>query len=134
MGGCPKVDSALVQDRAISVTEAASRFRDKSGHYLFIDARVEAEHAARRIPGSRRMDPWDVDPKDPDPAFDNYKELIVYGQNPGAARAEALVKRFYHAKQNHARLMTDGLDEWISRGNPTEGAAAGGDSRAPSNP
>lgn len=135
MAGCPTIDSRLVQDRAISVAEAAKNFRsNSSGKYLFIDSRSEREHAAARIPGARRLDTWDLDPKDPDPAYDNYSEIIVYGQNPGSPRAEALTKRFYHSKQDHARLMLGGFDEWLRQGHPVEKSPTGETPSAPASP
>ncbi|HVZ94394.1 MAG TPA: rhodanese-like domain-containing protein [Phycisphaerales bacterium] len=120
LAGCPQIDSQMVRDRAIGVAEAAKDFRTGGDKYLFIDARTADEYAKSRIPRARHMDPWNVDIHDPDPAFDEYKELIIYGQNPGTVRAEALVKRFYHAKQDHARLLEGGLDAWTKNGNPVE--------------
>lgn len=122
--GCQQIDGKLVRDRAVSVDEAAAAWRKNPEGYLFIDSRTQADHAARCIPGSRRVDPWQIEPKDPDPVFDRYKELFIYGENAGSSRAEALTKRFYHAKQNHARLLEGGLEEWSRRGYPVEKAPA----------
>ena len=111
-----------VSDRAITniaIADAARSFESQKG-VLYLDARSAADHAARRIPGAMHVDISSFDAENAPAAVRQAREIIVYGQDPGSARAIALTKRLLRAGYKRVSFMRDGMNGWIARSLPTE--------------
>lgn len=114
--GCSnKVDDSTVV--RISTTEVSRRLQ-KGSNILVIDARDAKQYDAGHIPSARLVTLPEVDPLDPEPKFNGYSALIVYGDNPGSATAMAMAKRLMVTKHKNVVLMIDGFDQWKREGRP----------------
>lgn len=113
--GCSSTVSDETVQR-ITVQDAAQRLASDPQTNLFIDTRSQVEYDTAHIPGARRMQLPDIDPKDPDPALAKYKNLIVYGANPGSAAPMAIAKRLLIAEYGDVFLMEDGFERWLAAG------------------
>lgn len=119
--GC-NTTSEVEVDKARVSAEKIKEWLDKApDRYLVVDARADAAFREGHLPGAVRMDPVELDPQDPDPKFDDYKSIIVYGENPAYGRANALTKRFLEAGVSVV-MLDGGLKAWRDKGFPIETA------------
>ena len=129
MGGCLKsnISDKKIQyidlARAVDLFEQQKRENDTA---LFIDARKPERYAEGHIPGARNMRTPDVDLRfGTDPALERYKNLIVYGENPGTATVNAMAKRLIEVGYNgfvkkRVKVFPGGWEEWEITGLPIE--------------
>lgn len=109
--------------RAVELYEQQQRENDTA---LFIDARKPERFAEGHIPGARNMRTPDVDLRyGTDPALERYKNLIVYGENPGTATVNAMAKRLIEAGYNgfvkkRVKVYPGGWQEWEVTGLPVQ--------------
>lgn len=117
--GC-NTTSEVEVDKARVSAEKIKEWLDKApDRYLVVDARADEAFREGHLPGAVRMDPVELDPQDPDPAFDKYKSIIVYGENPAYGRANALTKRFLEAGVDVV-MLDGGIKVWRDKGFPVE--------------
>jgi rhodanese-related sulfurtransferase len=129
MVGCSKsnISDRKIQfidlPRAVELFDQQKRENDTA---LFIDARNPERFAAGHIPGARNMRTPDVDLRyGTDPALERYKNLIVYGENPGTASVNAMAKRLIEVGYNgfvkkRVKVFPGGWEEWEITGLPIE--------------
>lgn len=91
---------------------------------LFIDVRKPERFNAGHIKGARNIRVNEIDLNyDADPELLKYKNLIVYGENPGSASARAMAKRMIEGGYNtmirkRIGLFLGGWVVWESTGLP----------------
>jgi rhodanese-related sulfurtransferase len=109
--------------RAVELYELQQRENDTA---LFIDARKPERFAQGHIPGARNLRTPDIDLRyGTDPALERYKNLIVYGENPGTATVNAMAKRLIEVGYNgfvkkRVKVFPGGWHEWEITGLPIE--------------
>lgn len=129
MTGCMKsnISDKKIQyvdlPRAVELYEQQQRENDTA---LFIDARKPERFAEGHIPGARNLRTPDIDLRyGTDPALERYKNLIVYGENPGTATVNAMAKRLIEAGYNgfvkkRVKVFPGGWEEWEITGLPID--------------
>lgn len=122
LGGCQTTDENAVDAVRLSPATLNERLAADRSRYLIVDARPEAAFQTAHLPGAVRMDPNEIDPRDPDPKFETYKAVIVYGEDPRPGRANALTKRFLEAGIT-VQMLDGGLHMWRRGGFPVDGAS-----------
>jgi rhodanese-related sulfurtransferase len=132
MGGCLKSNISDKKISYIDLPRAVELFeqqRLEDDTALFIDARKPERFAEGHIPGARNMRTPDVDLRyGTDPALERYKNLIVYGENPGTATVNAMAKRLIEVGYNgfvkkRVKVFPGGWEEWEITGLPIESDA-----------
>lgn len=119
LSGC-NTTSEVEVDKARVAPEKLREWLEKApAKYLVVDARPQAAFDQGHLPGAVRMDPSELDPLDPDPKFEQYKSIIVYGESPAYGRANALTKRFLEAGIS-VSMLDGGLKVWRDRGYAVE--------------
>lgn len=121
--GCNTTDENSVDAVRIPPSEAYKILQEKPDRYLLIDARPLSAFEVDRIPGAEQLDPSKFDPQDPDPRFEQYKAVIIYGADPTFGRANALTKRFLEAGID-VRMLDGGLKAWRTQGFPVENGSS----------
>ena len=129
MGGCAKSN---ISDRKISyidLTRAVELFdkqQKENDTALFIDTRKPERYQEGHIPGAQNLRTPDIDLRyGTDPALERYKNLIIYGENPGTANTHAMAKRMIEAGYNgfvkkRIKVFLGGWNEWEETGLPVE--------------
>lgn len=113
-----------IERNRIGVGDVSARTRgNAAAETLVVDARSSAEFEAGHIPGARNMRLPDVPEEGRDPALERYKMIIVYGEDPGSATANALAKRLMGAGYKHVRFFGGGMQSWRAAGLPVETGA-----------
>ena len=121
MGGCLKSNISDKKIQYIDLARAVDLFEQQQKENdtaLFIDARKPERFAEGHIPGARNMRTPDVDLRyGTDPALERYKNLIVYGENPGTATVNAMAKRLIEVGYNgfvkkRVKVFPGGWEEW----------------------
>lgn len=129
MTGCMKSNISDKKIQFIDLTRAVELYEQQQREddtALFIDARTPERYAQGHIPGSRNMRTPDVDLRyGTDPALERYKNLIIYGENPGTASVNAMAKRMIEAGYNgfvkkRVKVFQGGWREWEITGLPIE--------------
>lgn len=132
MGGCLKSNISDKKISYIDLPRAVELFEQQkleNDTALFIDARKPERFAEGHIPGARNMRTPDVDLRyGTDPAIERYKNLIVYGENPGTATVNAMAKRLIEVGYNgfvkkRVKVFRGGWEEWEITGLPVESDA-----------
>ncbi len=112
-----------ISDKSVNILDvqqmAKIHARD-SKSVLIIDTRSADAYAAGHIPGARHMRLPEVREDDRDPSLDRFKQIVVYGQNPGSAPAMAMAKRLLSAGYSDVVLFKPGFDAWKTSGFPIE--------------
>ena len=116
--------SGNVSDRSIepiSQAETTDRLRENAGSTLLLDARDARSFDAGHLPGARLTRLSEIDLTAGRPRFgDDWDMIVVYGQDPGSAKAPALVKRLLQQGHKNVALLEGGFAAWVSAGLPTE--------------
>lgn len=113
----------ITLSRAVELYEQQQRENDTA---LFIDARNPERFSAGHIPGARNLRTPDIDLRyGTDPALERYKNLIIYGENPGTASVNAMAKRMIEVGYNgfvkkRVKVFPGGWQEWEITGLPIE--------------
>jgi len=127
--GCAKSN---ISDRKISyidltrAVELYDKQQREDDTALFIDTRKPEQYHEGHIPGARNLRTPDIDLRfGSDPALERYKNLIIYGENPGTANTHAMAKRMIEAGYNgfvkkRVKVFLGGWNEWESTGLPIE--------------
>lgn len=119
VAGCQSTTENHVDDVRISPKQMMEMLSKNPDRYLVVDARQAELYAQARIPGAIRMDPPELNPEDPDPKFNEYKAVIVYGDDPAYGRSNALTKRFIQAGID-VYMLDGGMKTWREAGNPID--------------
>lgn len=123
-GGLLPACSAQVSDRSItsiSQAETTERLRKDAGSTLILDARDARSFEEGRIPGARLTRLSEIDLQDDRPRFGkDWGIIVVYGTDPGSAKAPALVKRLLQQGHKNVALLEGGFAAWVRAGLPTE--------------
>jgi rhodanese-related sulfurtransferase len=103
---------------------------------VLIDARSPQDFAAKHIPDAinRPVTTFSLRRGDIDPAIEKFKLKVVYGDDPGSAVAEGVVKRMLFNGYEGVYWFAGGLSEWVQKGHPVQGGAATGPAAAQSAP
>lgn len=129
MTGCMKSNISDKKIQYIDLPRAVELFEEQKKENdtaLFIDARKPERFAEGHIPGARNLRTPDIDLRyGTDPALERYKNLIVYGENPGTATVNAMAKRLIEAGYNgfvkkRVKVFPGGWEEWEITGLPIE--------------
>ena len=129
LGGCTKSNISDRKIDYIDLTRAVELFekQQKDGDVaIFIDTRKPERFAEGHIPGARHMRTPDIDLRyGADKSLENYKHLIIYGENPGQANVHAMAKRMIEAGYNgfakrRVKVYLGGWREWEITGLPIE--------------
>lgn len=127
LGGCTRSN---ISDRKIEyvdlprAVELFEKQKKENDTALFIDARKPERFYEGHIPGARNLRTPDIDLRyGTDPALERYKNLVIYGENPGTATTHALAKRMIEAGYNgfvkkRVKVYLGGWEEWESTGLP----------------
>ena len=88
---------------------------------IFIDARPPSQYVAGHITGAVN---WRLDQFKPkaemDPKIEAYRNLIVYGNDPGSAAARGLSKRLMEIGYEGVRMFGPGYTAWSGSKLPVE--------------
>lgn len=88
---------------------------------LLVDPRSRSSYERARLPGARHLQLTDVPlNRGRDPEIEAFRQIIVYGDNPGSAPARGMVKRMIALGYRNVRMFAGGVEEWRSRGQPVE--------------
>ncbi len=121
LGGCTKSNISDRKIDYIDLTRAVELYekqQSKGDIALFIDTRKPERFAEGHIPGAKNMRTPDIDLRyGTDPALEKYKNLIIYGENPGQANTHAMAKRMIEAGYNgfakrRVKVFLGGWREW----------------------
>lgn len=132
MIGCMKSNISDKKIQYIDLPRAVELFEEQKKENdtaLFIDARKPERYAEGHIPGAQNLRTPDIDLRyGTDPALERYKNLIVYGENPGTATVNAMAKRLIEAGYNgfvnkRVKVFPGGWEEWEITGLPIESDA-----------
>lgn len=104
----------------IDVQQMAKLHARDAKSVLIIDSRSPEDFAAGHIPGARNIRLPQIRENDRDPALERYKQIIVYGQNPGSATAMAIAKRLLASGYSDVVLFKPGFDAWKASGMSVE--------------
>lgn len=111
-----------VSDKSIEfVPMAEVRNKLNSGKpeaMVLVDPRGTAEYASGRLPGAMSLQLSEVaEEKDSlDPRLARYKQIVVYGNDPGSAVARAMTKRLIRSGAKNVRFYSGGVAEWTGAG------------------
>lgn len=134
-GGChDTVNDDSIQFATLTQTRAL--LQDKPGVARAIDVRTAKDYGEAHIPNALNLDLALVsENKDSiDPALARYKNVIVYGQDPGSSTARAMAKRLMRAGHNGVLMFSGGMAEWIGAGLKTDGTGVKPAPAAPAAP
>ncbi len=99
---------------------------------LLVDPRSKGAFDAARIPGAVNMEfRRDMEERGVDPRYKGYRNIVVYGNDPGSAVARGMTKRLMVVGYDDVRLFAGGLDEWRGLNYPVEGTATAAPAAAP---
>jgi rhodanese-related sulfurtransferase len=91
---------------------------------LLVDPRSKGAFDVARIPGAVNMEfRRDMEERGVDPKYKGYRNIVVYGNDPGSAVARGMTKRLMVVGYDDVRLFAGGLDEWRGMNYPIEGTA-----------
>lgn len=81
---------------------------------LLIDPRSEREFGEGHIAGASNLTLDRVSPESSvrNPRFGDYKNVIVYGNDPSSGPARAMTKRILGLKHKNVRMYGGGFREW----------------------
>lgn len=119
LAGCNTTNENSVDKVRVTPETLESWLKKDPDKYLIVDARPKESYLKSRLRGAIQLNPGDVDPQDPDPKFDEYSALIVYGEDPAFGRANALTKRLIEAGID-VYMLDGGLKAWRESGFPVE--------------
>jgi rhodanese-related sulfurtransferase len=132
-GGCTREISDK-DIRAITLEEVRKMVSSpKENEVMLVDPRPPSDFAAEHIAGARNISLNQVTARSGvgmNPELEAYRNLIVYGNDPGSAIAVAMTKRLMEAGHDRVWLFRGGLIEWRRAGLKTE---KGGVEAPPSN-
>lgn len=120
--GCQEVDdSDIVYVGVAEVRQLQVEAEKDPKVVLLVDPRSEESFARGHLPGAMRMELRD-DMKDRgvDPRLEHYKNIVVYGDNPGSSAARGMTKRLMFIGYDEVRLFAGGLEEWQGLNYPVE--------------
>lgn len=108
----------------VKLAEVSEVWQDAKGNplaVLFIDPRPQPQFEDEHIPGARNLllTRFDGD-KGRDPRITQFRQIIVYGDDPSSPIARAVVKRMLAMDYDEVRLFSGGLKEWKAANLPTE--------------
>jgi len=127
LGGCAKSNISDRKIEYIDLTRAVELFekqQKEDDSALFIDTRKPERFAQGHIPGAKNMRTPDIELRyGTDPAIERFKNLIIYGENPGQANTHAMAKRMIEAGYNgfvkkRVKVFLGGWSEWEITGLP----------------
>jgi rhodanese-related sulfurtransferase len=91
--------------------------RGERGQIVLVDPRPAASFEAGHIPGARNVQLPQIDTKGSgDPSLSRFRNIVVYGEDPGSAVARGMTKRLMAVGHRGVRLYAGGMREWRSRG------------------
>jgi rhodanese-related sulfurtransferase len=128
LGGCTTISDVDVDKNQVSVAEVrrlmdVQKRKNRDDVILLVDPRPPSEFEKAHIPGARNILLTHVKPKDPiDPSIDRFKNIIVYGNDPGSASARAMTKRLMSNGYSHVAFFASGLYQWLATGGELAGA------------
>lgn len=123
---CERVDSSWVEPVPfVELRRLMERSETEPAALVLIDARAPEAFADGHLPGAVNLQITDF-PKQGrrDARIDAFRHIIVYGQGPGSAGAEAMVKRLWCVGYNRIRLFDEGVDGWVGVGLDLETGSA----------
>ncbi|MGE3107879.1 MAG: rhodanese-like domain-containing protein [Phycisphaerales bacterium] len=103
---------ALAEVRALMTGKEASRT-------LLVDSRLPEKFDEGHIPGARNVQLADARARTGNvlnPQLAEYKNLVVYGEDPGAASPRALTTRLMQLGHKGVRIFEGGYAEWLRAG------------------
>lgn len=127
--GCSKSNISDRKIEYIDLTRAVDlydRQQQENDTALFIDTRKPERYHEGHITGAVNMRTPDIDLRyGTDPALERFKNLIIYGENPGTANTHAMAKRMIEAGYNgfakkRVKVFLGGWSEWEITGLPIE--------------
>ena len=127
LGGChDTISDGDIQFATLTQTRAV--LQDKPGIARAVDVRTAKDFDEAHIPGALNLDLATVsENKDSiDPALARYKNLVVYGQDPGSGTARAMAKRLMRAGHDGVLMFAGGMAEWTGAGLKVDGTGAKG--------
>ena len=109
-----------VSDRNVRRAEIATavKWMEGSDNVLLIDARSEADYAEGHIPGAFNVQLRDAETPEVTDRLNKAGRVVIYGRDPGSARATALAKRFITDGRKDVWIMEEGIAGWQDRGFP----------------
>ncbi len=127
LGGCEKGTSGKDINESVIYTLAdvreaiGQRDGGEPEHALLIDPRAPKYFAVGHLPGAVNLRLPDVREDDPrDHGLQKFDRLIVYGDNPGSAVAQAMFKRLLAAGYGGVKFYAGGFEEWMLSGGEIE--------------
>ncbi len=88
---------------------------------LLVDPRAPGAYRLAHLPGATNMEfNPQMTERGVDPKVSSYKNIIVYGDNPGSAVARGMTKRLLKVGYEDVRLFAGGLEEWTALQYPLE--------------
>ena len=122
--GCKNISENDVDEVRIDPLTLNEWLSESPDAYLILDARSQSDFQSEHIPGAEHIATPSVDPNNIDPRFEQYKAVVVYGQNPAFGRANVLTKRFLEAGVD-VFMLDGGLMQWKLQGLPITRNASG---------
>lgn len=129
VGGCDR-KTRDTDIRIISLAEMKNLMdrgaAGRGGEIVLVDPRPVRAYEAGHIPGARNIQLPQINPRGSgDPSLAQFRNIVVYGEDPGSAVARGMTKRLIAVGHRGVRLYAGGMREWRGRG--FEVATVGGD-------
>lgn len=127
LAGCQSISDQDIEPIGLDQTAALYRHRDSDPlSALFIDPRPRDVFESAHIPGAVNLSLATFDgAKGIDPRISQFKEIVVYGQNPGDVAGPVVSKRMMQIGYADVRAFTGGVDEWRRAALPLETGPSG---------
>ncbi|MBL8876016.1 MAG: hypothetical protein JNM86_09510 [Phycisphaerae bacterium] len=127
LSGCQSVSDNDIEPIGLDQTAALYRQRDADPlSALFIDPRPRDAFESAHIPGAVNLSLATFDgAKGIDPRISQFKEIVVYGQNPGDVAGPVVSKRMMQIGYADVRTFAGGVDEWRRAALPLEDGPSG---------
>lgn len=123
MGGCNPGPSDIYPDKhQVSVGEVRrlvtlSQQKNRDDIVLLVDSRPQQDFAKGHLPGARNIQLSAINTKDPvDKTIDRYKNIVVYGYDPGSDSARGMTKRLVSAGYDNVVFYPGGVYNWVATG------------------
>jgi len=127
VGGCEPHTSD--EDlRSISGAEVSRMMSDSKRSpetILIIDPRTPWQYRNKHVQGAVNVQLEEIRTEyGRRPAYEKYKNLVVYGDDPGSPIARAMAKRLISSNYAKVFILEGGILEWVRQGGPTDSVEA----------
>jgi len=115
LSGCAKkiTDDDIKFVRVDEVHSLLQTARERPDVLLLIDPRSPRAYNEGHIPGAFNISLATINPESKrNPAYEGFKNIIIYGDDPASAPARAMSKKMMLAGYKKVRMFVGGMRDW----------------------